>query len=76
MKYLYIKEPLHECRLVTMCPVLRVARAGSYKWLHQPVSSDDETLVDSLVPPGHASTSGYTDPRILYRAVASSAENE
>src|SRR3954468_6914040 len=23
---------------------------------------DDETLVDSLVPPGHASTHGYTDP--------------
>jgi aryl-alcohol dehydrogenase-like predicted oxidoreductase len=23
---------------------------------------DDEKLVDSLVPPGHASTHGYTDP--------------
>ena len=23
---------------------------------------DDETLVDGLVPPGHASTPGYTDP--------------
>jgi aryl-alcohol dehydrogenase-like predicted oxidoreductase len=23
---------------------------------------DDEKLVDSLVPPGHASTPGYTDP--------------
>lgn len=23
---------------------------------------DDERFVDSLVPPGHASTHGYTDP--------------
>lgn len=26
------------------------------------LSADDEKLVDSLVPPGHASTHGYTDP--------------
>ena len=26
------------------------------------ISMDDEALVDSLVPPGHASTPGYTDP--------------
>jgi aryl-alcohol dehydrogenase-like predicted oxidoreductase len=26
-------------------------------------SSEDEALVDSLVPPGHPSTPGYTDPR-------------
>jgi aryl-alcohol dehydrogenase-like predicted oxidoreductase len=25
-------------------------------------SSDDEALIDSLVPPGHSSTPGYTDP--------------
>lgn len=26
------------------------------------LSADDETLVDAMVPPGHASTPGYTDP--------------
>lgn len=26
------------------------------------ISADDEALVDSLVPPGHPSTPGYTDP--------------
>ncbi|KAF3998696.1 aldo/keto reductase [Glaciimonas immobilis] len=26
------------------------------------IAMDDEALVDSLVPPGHASTPGYTDP--------------
>jgi aryl-alcohol dehydrogenase-like predicted oxidoreductase len=28
-----------------------------------PWSAEDEALVDSLVPPGHPSTPGYTDPR-------------
>lgn len=31
--------------------------ALEYRW-----SADDEALVDSLVPPGHPSTPGYTDP--------------
>jgi aryl-alcohol dehydrogenase (NADP+) len=26
------------------------------------LDADDEMFVDSLVPPGHASTPGYTDP--------------
>ena len=26
------------------------------------LNSDDESLVDRLVPPGYASTHGYTDP--------------
>lgn len=30
--------------------------------LDYPWSADDEALVDSLVPPGHPSTPGYTDP--------------
>jgi aryl-alcohol dehydrogenase-like predicted oxidoreductase len=31
--------------------------------LDTPFDADDETLVDSLVAPGHASTPGYTDPQ-------------
>ena len=31
--------------------------------LNHPFSAEDEALVDSLVPPGHASTPGYNDPR-------------
>ena len=27
------------------------------------ISAEDEALVDSLVPPGHPSTPGYTDPQ-------------
>ena len=30
--------------------------------LHLELGPEDEKLVDSLVPPGHASTPGYTDP--------------
>ena len=26
------------------------------------LDADDEAFIDSLVPPGHASTPGYTDP--------------
>jgi aryl-alcohol dehydrogenase-like predicted oxidoreductase len=26
------------------------------------LDADDETFVDTLVPPGHVSTPGYTDP--------------
>jgi aryl-alcohol dehydrogenase-like predicted oxidoreductase len=31
--------------------------------LNHPFSAEDESLVDSLVPPGHPSTPGYNDPR-------------
>ena len=30
--------------------------------LDQPFTAEDEALIDSLVPPGHPSTPGYTDP--------------
>ena len=30
--------------------------------LDYPWATDDEMLVDALVPPGHPSTPGYTDP--------------
>jgi aryl-alcohol dehydrogenase-like predicted oxidoreductase len=30
--------------------------------LDAPFDADDEALVDAMVPPGHASTPGYTDP--------------
>jgi len=31
--------------------------------LEHPFSAEDEALIDSLVPPGHPSTPGYTDPK-------------
>lgn len=31
------------------------------------IDADDEALVDRLVPPGHASTPGYTDPSFPVR---------
>lgn len=31
--------------------------------LHDPFTAEDEALVDSLVPPGHPSTPGFTDPQ-------------
>jgi aryl-alcohol dehydrogenase (NADP+) len=38
--------------------------------LNYTFSAEDEALVDSLVPPGHTSTPGYTDPKfpVLGRA--------
>jgi aryl-alcohol dehydrogenase-like predicted oxidoreductase len=30
--------------------------------LNVQLTAEDETFIDSLVPPGHASTPGYTDP--------------
>jgi hypothetical protein len=27
------------------------------------LDAEDEALIDSLVPPGHTSTPGYTDPK-------------
>lgn len=41
MKYRFINEHQHEFRIVTMCRVLQVARAGYYQWLHKPVSDHD-----------------------------------
>lgn len=41
MKYRFINEHQHEFRILTMCRVLQVARAGYYQWLHKPVSEHD-----------------------------------
>lgn len=45
-----MNEHRHEFALTLMCRVLRVARAGFYQWLHEPVSErarEDERLLVS-----------------------------
>jgi hypothetical protein len=46
---------------------LRAAHSGAVAGLPgsapvSPLTAEDEALVDRMVPPGHASTPGYTDP--------------
>jgi len=45
------------------CPAGRSQSGDSYGGaLTLQLGPDDEEFVDGLVPPGHASTPGYTDP--------------
>lgn len=44
-----MNEHRHEYAVTLMCHVLRVARAGFYAWLHEPVSDhakEDARLLD------------------------------
>jgi putative transposase len=46
-----MNEHRHEFSLVLMCRVLKVARAGFYQWLHQPISErakEDARLVEAI----------------------------
>ncbi|WP_205245529.1 IS3-like element ISEam1 family transposase [Erwinia amylovora] len=42
LKYRFINEHRAVWRVMTMCRVLNVARAGFYAWLHNPVSARDK----------------------------------
>lgn len=42
MKYRFINEHRHQHAISLMCRVLRVARAGFYAWLHDPVSAHEQ----------------------------------
>ncbi len=43
MTYRFVNEHCHDYAITLMCRVLRVARAGSYAWQHEPVSDHART---------------------------------
>ena len=68
MKYRFINELRHEYRVATMCRVLKVARAGSYAWLHQANSNravQDERLLGLIRDSYVASGGVYGSPRVF-----------
>ncbi len=68
MKYRFMNEHRHTWSLVTMCRLLQVARAGFYKWLHQPESDrakEDARLLSLLRDSWRASGGVYGSRRVL-----------
>lgn len=61
-------EHRHLFRLKTMCRVLKVARAGYYKWLHKPLSDralEDRRLLGLIRASYEASGGVYGAPRVF-----------
>ena len=59
-----MNEHRHEFSLLLMCRVLKVARAGFYQWLHQPVSErakEDARLVEVIRDSYSASRAAFLD---------------
>lgn len=51
VKYRFMNEHRHEHTVTSMCRILRVARAGFYAWMHEPVSDHaqkDARLLDLI----------------------------
>jgi putative transposase len=62
-----MNEHRQEFSLVLMCRVLKVARAGFYQWLHQPVSErakEDARLVEVIRDSNPASGGVYGANRV------------
>ena len=68
MKYRFIYDHQHEHPIAIMCRVLRVARSGFYKWLHQPLSDraiENQRLL-GLIRASYAASGGvYGSPRVF-----------
>jgi putative transposase len=68
VKYRFTNEHRHEHAVTSMCRVLRVARAGFYAWLHEPVSDhaqEDARLLDLIRDSYTASHGVYGSRRIF-----------
>jgi putative transposase len=68
IKYRFINEHRQQFRIMTMCRVLSVARAGFYHWLHHPLSDraiEDRRLL-GLIRDSHTGSGGvYGSPRVF-----------
>lgn len=63
-----MNERLGEFSLVLVCRVFKVARAGFYKWLHQPISEqikEDARLVEAIRHSCSASDGVYGANRVF-----------
>lgn len=63
-----MNEHRHDYAITLMCRVLRVARAGFYAWLHEPVSDharEDARLLDLIEDSYSASHGVYGAHRIF-----------
>jgi putative transposase len=68
VKYRFINDHRHEFRIVTMCRVLRVARAGFYQWLHRPQSDraiEDQRLL-GLIRDSYTASGGVYGSRRVF----------
>lgn len=68
MKYRFVNEHRHDYAVTLMCRVLRVARAGFYAWLYEPVSDhakEDARLLDLIQDSYNASHGVYGARRIF-----------
>lgn len=77
MKYRFMNEHRHEFALTLMCRVLRVARAGFYQWLHEPVSErarEDERLLD-LIRSSYAASHGVYGARRVFGDLREAGES-
>lgn len=67
MKYRFVNEHRHEYGVQSMCRVLKISRAGFYKWLHKPLSDraiEDLRLLELIRQSYQASNGVYGAPRI------------
>jgi putative transposase len=72
-----MNEHRHEFALTLMCRVLRVARAGFYQWLHEPVSErarEDERLLD-LIRSSYAASHGVYGARRVFGDLREAGES-
>jgi putative transposase len=63
-----MNEHRHEYRVVTMCRVLEVARAGFYQWLHKPLSDRaiENTRLVGLIRDSYVASGGVNGaPRVF-----------
>ena len=68
MKSRFMNEHRHDYAITLMCRVLRVARAGFYAWLHEPVSDhakEDARLLD-LIGDSYSASHGVYGARRIF----------
>lgn len=74
-----MNEHHHQYAIITICRVLRIARAGFYKWLHKPVSEHDQEndRLLKLIRDSYAASRGVYGALCVYayrQSIAASAE--
>lgn len=76
MKYRFINEHRHQHAVSLMCQLLRIARAGFYAWLHEPVSArfqEDKRLLE-LIRHSYSASHGVYGARRVFADLREAGE--
>lgn len=77
MKYRFINEHRHQHAVSLMCQLLRIARAGFYAWLHEPISAhaqEDQRLLD-LIRHSYSASHGVYGARRVFADLREAGES-